>query len=101
MGTKKISGMDRIAYERVRQIRYEGHTVAKDMLHTRTALIRAAQCYLSVAWLLAEGRSFEDAKYERANWPWDQYYWKPAETPERNLEKAGALIAAAIDRLDP
>jgi hypothetical protein len=33
-------------------------------------------------------------------WPWDKGWWKP--TPDnriRELEKAGALIAAEIDRL--
>ena len=33
-------------------------------------------------------------------WPWDRKWWKP--TPDnriRELEKAGALIAAEIDRL--
>jgi hypothetical protein len=36
----------------------------------------------------------------RLLWPWDPKWWKP--TPEdriRELEKAGALIAAAIDSL--
>jgi hypothetical protein len=32
-------------------------------------------------------------------WPWDQEWWKPSDDPIRNLAKAGALIAAEIDRL--
>lgn len=32
-------------------------------------------------------------------WPWDVSWWKPSADPERNLVKAGALIAAEIDRL--
>jgi hypothetical protein len=32
-------------------------------------------------------------------WPWDQDWWKPSPDPIRNLVKAGALIAAEIDRL--
>ena len=33
-------------------------------------------------------------------WPWDMKWWKPSdEDPIRNLVKAGALIAAEIDRL--
>jgi hypothetical protein len=32
-------------------------------------------------------------------WPWDNKYWKPSEDKVRNLVKAGALIAAEIDRL--
>jgi len=32
-------------------------------------------------------------------WPWEREAWKPSEDPIRNLVKAGALIAAEIDRL--
>jgi hypothetical protein len=32
-------------------------------------------------------------------WPWDKEWWKPSDDPTRNLVKAGALIAAEIDRL--
>lgn len=32
-------------------------------------------------------------------WPWDASWWKPSADPIRNLVKAGALIAAEIDRL--
>lgn len=32
-------------------------------------------------------------------WPWAREDWKPDENPIRNLVKAGALIAAEIDRL--
>lgn len=32
-------------------------------------------------------------------WPWDESWWRPSDDPIRNLEKAGALIAAEIDRL--
>ena len=34
------------------------------------------------------------------DWPWGSEYWKPSEDPVRNLVKAGALIAAEIDRLN-
>jgi len=32
-------------------------------------------------------------------WPWHPVQWKPSTDPERNLVKAGALIAAEIDRI--
>jgi hypothetical protein len=35
----------------------------------------------------------------RNGWPWDQKWWKPSDDPVKNLVKAGALIAAEIDRL--
>jgi hypothetical protein len=32
-------------------------------------------------------------------WPWAEKWWKPSEDQVRNLVKAGALIAAEIDRI--
>ena len=32
-------------------------------------------------------------------WPWSDKWWKPSDDPVRNLVKAGALLAAEIDRL--
>lgn len=34
-----------------------------------------------------------------SDWPWHSSWWKPSDDPIRNLVKAGALIAAEIDRL--
>ena len=34
------------------------------------------------------------------DWPWAKKWWKPSDDPVRNLVKAGALIAAEIDRLE-
>lgn len=40
---------------------------------------------------VAEGHPF---------WPWGKQYWKPTPNdPRRQLVKAGALIAAAIDAM--
>ena len=35
----------------------------------------------------------------RNSWPWDFKWWKPSDDPVKDLIKAGALIAAEIDRL--
>lgn len=32
-------------------------------------------------------------------WPWERNWWKPSDDPIKDLIKAGALIAAEIDRL--
>ena len=32
-------------------------------------------------------------------WPWNITWWKPSTDPVRNLTKAGALIAAEIERI--
>jgi hypothetical protein len=34
------------------------------------------------------------------DWPWDLSWLKPSPDPKHNLVKAGALIAAEIDRLN-
>jgi hypothetical protein len=44
-----------------------------------------------------------DRRLRKAGWkngfPWDYKWWKPSKDPIKNLVKAGALIAAEIDRL--
>lgn len=91
----KKTGIELIAEERNRQIEIEGWTLEHDQvgnndeqLAQAAALYALPECY----------RTFE---YEVRNlWPWDNKWWKP--TPEeriRELQKAGALIAAEIDRL--
>lgn len=81
------TGAELIAAERRRQIEIEGYTPEHDAEH-RTQLRKAAIAYL------LPNRADEW-------WPWDWSYWKPSGTDQiRNLVKAGALIAAEIDRLD-
>lgn len=90
-----MPGIDLIARERQRQIEVEGLTLEHDRGHKHGELARAAALYalppqirveiISVFWLL---------------WPFGYQWWKP--TPDnriRELVKAGALIAAEIDRL--
>lgn len=97
-------GASRIVLERHRQIFEELYTLDYDAEnHKENELVRAALCYAYAGWTLAAGGT---AREVRANpkiavlWPWPQAHWKPAEDAERNLEKAGALIAAEIDRLE-
>ncbi|MCX7010261.1 MAG: hypothetical protein NTY53_23985, partial [Kiritimatiellaeota bacterium] len=76
-----------IAEERRRQITEEGWTEEHDAQHTHGQLAHAA-----VAYILEEPYRF---------WPlgWAKEWWKPDSSYVRNLTKAGALIAAEIDRL--
>ncbi len=95
---RKMTGAELIAAERQRQIEVEGYDAAHDdSSHGEyapggPALIRAAHSYLLRGTRLTAG--FTGAP---PYWPWDAEYWKPS-TPIRNLVKAGALIAAEIDR---
>ena len=90
------SGAELIADERNRQIKVEGWTPEHDDGHDLRELHRAAFCYCDPT--LGEEPVFSTPR-PREDWPWDMRYWKPSEDPIRNLVKAGALIAAEIDRL--
>jgi len=97
--------VDLIKEERRRQIAAEGFSSSHDDDHDTGELLQAAICYAqSVLYLNPKRRS---TKRQRARavevpskWPWDKYDWKP--TPGdwlRQLAKAGALIAAEMDRM--
>ena len=77
-------GADRIAAERIRQFTTERY----NRFHDAT---RAGE-------LAAAGAAY--ATDDRSLWPWSEDAWKPTPAdPARQLVKAGALIAAAIDSL--
>jgi hypothetical protein len=83
--------------ERRRQVEAEGWTPEHDDQHIPGTLAQAASCYI-------EWNGWE-TEYQRdgaipINWPWAAAWWKPSDDPRRNLEKAGALILAEIERLD-
>lgn len=79
-------GVQRIATERHRQIEAEGWTLEHDIEHGSETLQRAAVCYLR----------HHDLPHPPYGWPWASKWWKPCDRI-RALEKAGALIAAALD----
>jgi hypothetical protein len=91
-GIAQPSGISAIAAERQRQISKEGWTTAHDDEHTEQALASAALCYVYAS-------IFDPEDFPLRYWPWDQEWWKPSDA-RRNLVKAGALIAAEIERLD-
>lgn len=88
-------GSLRIVHERCRQIEVEGYTIADDVARQPDGeLAVAAWCYLGD--LL--GREFDAGHmHPPAQWPWDHRHWKPTNSIQQ-LAKAGALIAAEIDR---
>jgi hypothetical protein len=97
-----MTGAELIAAERERQIVEEGWTTEHDAEHTQGELALAAVTY---AFHAVYRRSPEEMPGKA--WPWwdeedgQRYvsWWKPSESQVRNLVKAGALIAAEIDRL--
>ena len=118
MDTK--TGIERIAAERQRQINHEGWSEAHDDQHVNHELPSAALCYVKQAML--EGLCVWQTNHVGGVpvpilpgcWPmtWSPKWWKPdprvpgdgspmirRNDAIRMLEKAGALIAAEIDRL--
>lgn len=92
-----MTGAELIALERWRQIYEEQWSTFDDDQYTDEELIDAAHCYIN-ARRYREVFLQEDAVPLR--WPWDDVWWKPtSENRMRELVKAGALIAAEIDRL--
>jgi hypothetical protein len=93
------TGVELIAAERERQMSHEGWTPEHDDKHTDFELSKAADSYLCAV-ISPDEEGDENGKSRPAwDWPWDKDWWKPSDDPVRNLVKAGALIAAEIDRL--
>ncbi|WP_208452590.1 VRR-NUC domain-containing protein [Burkholderia gladioli] len=81
-----------VLVERARQVSVEGWTPEHDDQYTKGELALAASQYV-----LHAACPFQDGKVP-AFWPWPAEWWKPT-APRRDLEKAGALIQAEIERL--
>jgi hypothetical protein len=86
------AGAGLIAQERQRQVTHEGYDPAHDDEHGRGELVQAARAY-AACYLLPKFNA------DHAGWPWDAASFKLSDDPVVNLTKAGALIAAEIDRL--
>jgi hypothetical protein len=89
-----MTGIELIAAERMRQIEKEGWTAEHDDQWKNGELAEAAATY-------AIHPQHADAyiNWRKLLWPWDHEWYKPNKNRIRELEKAGALIVAEIDRL--
>lgn len=82
--------------ERQRQIDQEGWTPAHDDTHENGEMLTAAVLYYhSAKGTLTTLRRGDGAPL---GWPWDAEWWKP-KSPQRDLERAGALCLAEKERL--
>ncbi len=104
-----MNGIERIAAERTRQINDHGFTETHDDLHYEGDLAKAAACYA------AYSAGLRILVYDDSDEPYthrfvDPFPWDDGDDARpgvidnttqriRLLEKAGALIAAEIDRL--
>ena len=98
------TGIELIAAERERQVSQEGWTAEHDDAHDAGEMVEAAVCYAQQAvgrrWVFEEEPDHyaADEPPIGCEWPWDSEWWKP-KSPIADLVRAGALIAAEIDRL--
>lgn len=94
-----MDGASAIHAERHRQENEKGWSAVHDDGHTDGSLATAALAYLT--YYRSQSALDKEADLIRAAiyWPWEEDHWKPSDNPLRNLEKAGALIAAEYDRL--
>lgn len=103
----KKTGIELIADERRRQVEVEGWTPEHDDEHGEGDIAAAASAYAlfaSLTPLRRESRRLHDEDGVPDMWPWALRWWKPGADDSnasriRELVKAGALIAAEIDRL--
>lgn len=84
------SGVEMIADERRRQVSKEKYSSFHDDTHTRGAIARAAAVYATPP---------ESRTRVRGMWPRGWVFKASPDDRIRELVKAGAMIAAEIDRL--
>ena len=94
-----------IAAERRRQIEVEGYDTKHDLTHKPGDIALAGACYAcnASAWLGTNsfgelGKKYAELSQHGFRWPFEDKYWKP-KNPLSDLVRAGALIAAEIDRM--
>lgn len=110
----KLTGIELIAQERQRQIEVKGYDSDHDELETAFQLSGAAAMHIAHAMNKDfEGHTHYDdlgncARFQvreidtenwREHWPWDDHDGRENADVLTSLVKAGALIAAEIDRL--
>lgn len=90
-------GVTAIAQERRGQIEREGYAPSEDDEYTAGELAQAACAYITWEWSEADDREGHLA----VHWPasWNPAAFKPKDR-RSDLVRAGALVAAEIDRLD-
>lgn len=98
IGANVQDGASLIAAERERQIEAEGWTHEHDDSHAWGELALAAACY-ALPERITRGPALTRRFYVHRFWPWEVRFWRPTGDRVRELTKAGALIAAEIDRL--
>lgn len=103
-GSEMKTGAKLIAEERTRQVEKENWSAMHDDDHDRGCLAMAGECYVKHYRQRNHMFDLSPMNYQSEpvpdEWPadWSDESWKP-KSPIRDLVRAGALIAAEIDRL--
>ena len=97
----EFDGANRILTERKRQIWDEKWDDEHDDQHRNGELAIAGACYArhAATFPYTDIQAYRSAP-PPPDWPWDAEWWKPKQ-PQRDLVRAGALMAAEIDRIAP
>lgn len=101
-GLKRAMG--KLMVERLRQVDEEGYNPKHDEKHAPAELAAAAAAYAASAATVALAPDPTDALHFPAwivqrLWPWWRETFKP-KSPERDLVRAGALVIAALERIE-
>jgi hypothetical protein len=91
-------GAIEVVVERVRQIEVEERTPDKDVGASED-LTQAGVCYGIANGSYSPGNAGPYDEYH-FQWPWARSFWKPSADRKKNLRRAAALFAAAIDALE-
>lgn len=96
-----MTGLEMIAAERKRQIKEKGYSLEHDRKENPAGeLALAAMCYACPPQEKKSGPlAFFSGPGQPSMWPWKRWDWKPGTDRKTALAKAGAMIAAEIDRL--
>lgn len=89
------TGIELISEERTRQVQEEGYTTAHDISENDYGQLAFAAAAYACPPEANKAKGFKRTHL----FPWDSRAWKPSDDRIRELAKAGALIAAEIDRL--
>lgn len=95
-------GVTAIAQERRRQIEGERFDPTADQQYHQGELAQAAACYVRLEAMRSVAATVPGTAVDDRvppEWPWARCWWKPKDR-RSNLVRAGALIAAELDRMD-
>ncbi len=95
--TASGAAIQAVALERQRQIDVEEYSPSHDSIHDRGVLAQAASCYCDSSWMHNNDFSKEEIEITHEHWPFSPEWWKP-KSFERDMERAGALIIAEMER---